>query len=98
MAHVKGEAEGLGEEELGGEDVFRRCLANCVGEFGEAVVVVFGLCGEEEAGFEDCGGGIGHRAVRQIEALEVLDCCRLVRSVLKCTRGQLGGVEGCKVP
>lgn len=96
MAHIKCETQGLGEEELGGEDVLGRRLSYRVCEFGEAVVVVLGLRGEEEAGLEDCGGGVGHRAVGKVEALQVLNCCCLVGSVLENWRGQLGGVRGLK--
>ena len=47
--------------------------------------MIFCFGGEEEGGFQDGGGMVGHEGVGVIEAGHVLDCCCL--SVLLATDG-----------
>lgn len=67
MSDIECEAETLGEQKFRCEDIFRFCATDGVGEFGEFEVVVLGFCGEEEGGFEDVGGVVGHEGVGYVE-------------------------------
>lgn len=71
VADVEGEAEGLGEQELRGDDGVLG-HGEFLGEGGEHEGVVFGFGGEIQTARHDVARVVDHRRVREVEAAQVL--------------------------